>query len=199
MRVLETERLLLVPITKEHEDEIHRLHSDPLIVEALFHGKVPSREGTAEKVALYVRDWVKLGFGFFAVYRKSLAGGPSDLVGRSGLRYLADTTDVEFGHCFRGAVSGQGFASEAGQAIVSNAFAELGMDRIVSVVRPENARGLRAVSNVGLRYVGDRWHYGRLMKYFEVTAEDWQIQRAYAQSRAPENPPGLSPIVPIRD
>jgi len=179
MSVLETERLLLVPITREHEDEVHRLHSDPSVVEALFQGKAPSREGTAAKMALYVGDWARLGFGFFAVYRKSPVGGWRDLAGRSGLRYLAGTTEVEFGHCFFGAMSGQGFASEAGQAIISHAFAGLGIERIVSVVRPENARGLRAISNLGLRYVDDRWHGGRVMKYFEVTAEGWEVRRDY--------------------
>ncbi len=182
--ILVTGRLLLIPITEKLEEEIYELHNDPLVVRSLFDGGPPSREDTRVRVSQYAAAWRQTGFGFFAVYLKDGNGVPREFVGRSGLRYLDGTEEIEFGHVFFGRVSGQGIAAEAGRAVLKFGFEELGVDRIVAVVRPANERGLKALARIGFRYVGDRKHYGRMMKYFSVTASEHRASGALAGSAA---------------
>ena len=179
---LETDRLLLAPIGEEHEEDIHRLHCDPVVVDVVFDGRIQSDEDTKKKVALYIGDWRKQGFGFFAVYMKSYNGEKGDFLGRSGLRYLEGTTDVELGHCFFSNLGGKGIAPEAGRGIIRFAFDQLGLKKIVGVIKPENERALRAAPKAGFRYIDDRWHYGHLMKYVEVSADDFRrVERVRQQ------------------
>src|SRR3546814_3811539 len=44
MTVLETERLILKPVAAAHEEALHRLHRDALIVRALWDGRLPTRQ-----------------------------------------------------------------------------------------------------------------------------------------------------------
>src|SRR3546814_20125773 len=99
MTVLETERLILKPVAAAHEEALHRLHRDALIVRALWDGRLPPRQHTRERLALYLPDWRPLGIGSWMVYERS-ADGPL-LVGRSGLRCLDGTRVCEFGKCFQ--------------------------------------------------------------------------------------------------
>lgn len=176
MLTLETDRLLLVALSELHEEDIHALHCDPLILRTLFGGALPSHEHTRAKTLKYANDWRRYGFGFFGVYLKPLAGPDATLVGRSGLRHLENAPEIEFGHCFRESVCGQGMAQEAGRAVIEFAIENLALDRLVAVARPENLRGLRALQKMDWRYVDRRQHYGRLMSYFELTAQDYLLK-----------------------
>src|SRR3546814_2703686 len=120
MTVLETERLILKPVAAAHEEALHRLHRDALIVRALWDGRLPTRQHTRERLALYLTDWRQLGIGFWMVYERR-DDGPV-LVGRSGLRCLDGSSVVEFGHCFSTAGSGRGLAVEAGKRVFEHAF-----------------------------------------------------------------------------
>src|SRR3546814_18789445 len=112
MTVLETERLILKPVAAAHEEALHRLHRDALIVRALWDGRLPTRQHTRERLALYPTDWRPPGIGLWLVYERR-DDGPV-LVGRSGLRCLDGPSCVVFGHFFATAGWGRGLAIEAG-------------------------------------------------------------------------------------
>src|SRR3546814_19950714 len=63
LTVLETERLILKPVAAAHEEALHRLHRDALIVRALWDGRLPTRQHTRERLALYPTEWRHLGIG----------------------------------------------------------------------------------------------------------------------------------------
>lgn len=169
---LETERLLLTRVSEDHEAEIHRLHRDPLIVGALFDGKQLSVAENRERLALYLEDWRRHGFGFFIVQERRPGGGGGQVIGRSGFRYLGQARPVEFGHCFTAKASGRGIASEAGRAVIRFGMTVLGISQLVGFVRQENHRGLSTLLKLGFRHVDDRPHHGRKMKYFALTSEE---------------------------
>ncbi|MCT7378253.1 GNAT family N-acetyltransferase [Chelativorans salis] len=157
MIALETRRLLLRPVAASDFADVHRLHTDAFVAGAIFGGQAPSRRDTRRRMQHYLRDWQRHGFGFFAVLLKS--GQDGDVfVGRAGLRYFEDTSDVEYGHCFFGHAAGRGIGPEAGRAVLDFAFCRLKVHRIVAVVRAENERGVRAVEKIGFKHADDRIH-----------------------------------------
>lgn len=169
MTTLHSARLLLVPVSSEHEAELHRLHSDPFVVASIFNGVAPTRAQTQEKLATYLEAWSKDGFGFWMIYQTQ--GDQPVLMGRSGLRRFADTEDVELGHCFLESASGQGIAAEAGRRIAAHALRSLNLPKLVAIIDPSNKRAIKAAGKVGLQQVGERLHQGQLKYYFELTAE----------------------------
>ncbi|MGT2466511.1 GNAT family N-acetyltransferase [Mesorhizobium atlanticum] len=97
MPVLETQRLLMRPIAISDLEVVHRLHTDPLVVQSLFSGEPPARPDTQEKVELYVRSWQQNGFGFFSVFVKGNSPDHSrirrsrGLAGASRTRTMSNT------------------------------------------------------------------------------------------------------------
>ena len=190
MTVLETERLILRPIAASHEEELHRLHRDPLIVRALWDGRRPTRQHTRERLAAYLADWRQLGIGFWMVYERRDAA-PA-LVGRSGLRPLDGSGIVEFGHCFTAAGSGRGLAVEAGRRVFEHAFLALSLPLLVGLIAPDNTAAIRVADKLGQRFVSLRMHRGRLRRYYETTREEFLRLSPSAVARVADEAPGAA-------
>lgn len=176
MPILETPRLFMRPLTMSDLEDVHRLHTDPLVVQSLFSGEAPARQDTQEKVELYVRGWKQNGFGFFSVLVKGNSQGQGEFAGRAGLRRFEDTNDVEYGLCLFGHVAGRGFGPELGRAILRHAFEELGLDRVVALIRPENERAIRAAQKIGFTHIRDRNYGDRVKGFYEVRPSQYGVR-----------------------
>ncbi len=175
MPVLETPRLSMRPVAMSDFEAIHRLHTDPLVVQSLFSGEPPSRESTGEKVELYVRDWQQNGFGFFSVFLRGNLQEQGEFAGRAGLRRFEDTSDVEYGLCLFGHIVGRGLGPELGRAILRHAFEELGLERVVALIRPENERAVRAAQKIGFSHVEDRRYGDHVKGFYDVRPSQYGV------------------------
>ena len=57
---------------------------------------------------------------------------------------------VEVGYHVRRDLWGNGYATEAAQACIEYAFTRLGVDRVISMIRPENLQSVRVAEKNGL-------------------------------------------------
>ena len=78
------------------------------------------------------------------------------LVGHMGVRIEPGGAEGEFGYWFDRRAWGRGYASEAGREILRFAFDELGLQRVMAVVLPDNERSARVVRKLGLLPDGHR-------------------------------------------
>jgi [ribosomal protein S5]-alanine N-acetyltransferase len=175
MIVLETPRLLLRSVMMADFPDMHRLHTDPLVVRSIWCGAVPSEDDTRAKMELYLANWRRHGFGFFSVFLKPRRYDPATFAGRGGLRYFRGTADIEYGLCLFGHLSGQGIAPELGAAVLSFAFTTLQLDRVVGIIRPENIRSFRALSKNGFRHLEDRQYPDGVKGFYEVRREAFEM------------------------
>ncbi|MBZ9761756.1 GNAT family N-acetyltransferase [Mesorhizobium sp. CA8] len=187
MVALETPRLFIRPLVMSNLDDVHRLHTDPLVVQSLFFGEPPSRQNTQEKMDQYVQAWRQNGFGFFGVFLKGNSVTEGEFAGRAGLRYFEDTVDVEYGLCLFGHVAGRGLGPELGAAILRYAFEELGLERVVALVRPDNERAVRAAEKIGFTHIEDRQYGDRVKGFYEVRPSQYGVVR---QSGGPRSHAG---------
>ena len=98
------------------------------------------------------------GFSMWAVEERATGV----LVGEVGLQLLERRgPDVEIGWSLGREAWGRGYATEAAGAWLDAAFATLGLDEVIAVVRPENAASHRVAQRLGLRRAGTRHAYGR--------------------------------------
>lgn len=153
--VMETERLLLRKLTSDDLNALVEIYGDPLAMR--YFEKVFTRDEIRERflernLARY-RDH---GHGMYAVEGKEdgeflgLAGANLEEV--DGERY------IEVGYSFKPAAWGKGYATEAAAACMRYAFVQLGAQRVVSFIDPNNQPSQRVAQRNGLR-LGKQIHW----------------------------------------
>ncbi len=161
---LETERLLLRPLSKDDVDVFASFYADPEVMRHLGVGRTLSREETEASLARMLRGLELDGFGQFAVERKQ----DSDVIGRCGfLVWDASTlmptteaeatgpTELEVGYALGRPYWGNGYATEAAIAVRDHALGPMQRERLIAFIRPENERSRRVAEKLGMRHERD--------------------------------------------
>jgi RimJ/RimL family protein N-acetyltransferase len=156
-----TTRLELRPYALEDVDRIQAVLYGDAEARRLTGG--PSMpEQTLATIQGYIELQDRLGYAFWAVRERET----SQLVGEAGLKpYEGGGADVELGYAFRTASWGIGYATEAGKAVVAEAFGPLELDRLVAVTSDDNHGSQRVLRKLGFVADGHREVYGASMLY----------------------------------
>lgn len=161
--VIETKRLIL----RRWQDGDVRAAA-PIYAKAEVMRFIPGGTWDLERTAAIVERMCQLetaqGFGFYPIVLK--AGGA--IVGHAGLGHLEGTPEVELAYIVDSPYWGKGLATEAGRAILAKGFAEAGLERIVAVAFPENARSIAVMQRCGMSPCGLAHHFGRDVVKYEV-------------------------------
>jgi ribosomal-protein-alanine N-acetyltransferase len=144
--ILETSRLLLREFVA---DDVDALISDR---ETMRYYPLPfDRAAVEEWIERNRRRYHTDGFGLWAMVLKS-AG---ELIGDCGLmrQSVEEASEVEIGYHTRRDLWGQGLATEAARACRDFGFAHLQVNRLISLIRPENVQSRRVAEKNGMRVV----------------------------------------------
>lgn len=159
-----TERVRLRPLTAGDFDALYAtVFSDPEV--SWTRSTRPEQEGreALEAKLAHVREH---GFGMMAVEDRI-----SGEVLEAGIaQHLEDGPDVEVGYYLGRSAWGRGLATEIARRLVEHGFDDLGLERIVAVVRPDNAASQNVLAKAGLRKVGAGRHY-------DADVELWAVKR----------------------
>ncbi len=151
---IRTPRLLLRVMTSRDVDDIHSYLSNPAVCRYLLHEPC-SRETVAFKIA----EWSRMG-------RLAEAGDDLQLAmelttadpeaGRViGHTYFKLTTvdDItgEIGWALNPEFEGNGYATEAAEAILAYAFTDLGLHRVIAELDPRNDASVAMCRRLGMR------------------------------------------------
>ena len=168
--MIQTPRLVLRPFTHDDLDAFASMNADAEVMRYIGDGKPQSRAQTQLRLNAILDHWEQHGFGLCAVVdRVSRA-----FVGFCGLQYLDNTSEIEVGYRLAKQFWGMGLATEAAGATVRFGFDELGLDRIVAVVQPENVPSQWVIQKIGLKYVKDAPFYNSDVEYYAVTREEFE-------------------------
>jgi RimJ/RimL family protein N-acetyltransferase len=140
---IETERLVLEPMTIEDIDAYLGLHADPQVIR--FLGEMDRDLATA-RLEADARVWVERGHGLFKVTHRD----DGRFLGRVGLRYWPQFDETEVGWTLRAQEWGHGYATEAAIACAEFGFRELPDDYLTSCIQPENARSIAVAERLGM-------------------------------------------------
>jgi [ribosomal protein S5]-alanine N-acetyltransferase len=146
MSILETDRLKLRQFLPEDVDALAAVLSDP---ETMRYYPAPfGRAAVTGWIERNLRRYSKDGHGLWAMILKS----SGELIGDCGLtRQTVDEVDeIEIGYHVRRDLWGQAYASEAARACRDYGFAKLGVERLISLVRPENLASRRVAEKTGM-------------------------------------------------
>jgi [ribosomal protein S5]-alanine N-acetyltransferase len=141
-----TDRLRLRPFTSEDLEALHSILGDAETMRP--HREPYTRDGVAEWIALNLERYERDGCGFLAVeYR-----GTGEFLGDCGPAILDVEGDrhVGLGWHIRRDRWGEGFATEAGAACRDWCWANLGVDHLICLIRPENHQSCRVAEKLGM-------------------------------------------------
>jgi RimJ/RimL family protein N-acetyltransferase len=160
---LETERLVLRKPEPADKDGYAEIWGDREVVRFLG-GRTLSPEEAASAIERMLKQWDRHDVGLFSVLRKE----DDRLIGRVGYllwdpdrwvsamhEELDDPLEMEIGWVVGSAFWNQGYATEAAAACRDHAFGELGRDRVISLIAPENTASIRVAEKIGERYERD--------------------------------------------
>jgi ribosomal-protein-alanine N-acetyltransferase len=151
--VLKTDRLVIRLFNKDDLDSFHYIVSQEEVVRYLPETVMSRRE--AEEILNWLIECYSrnkpekiIKFTVAVVDRKT-----DQVIGWSGFGPVEyDESQMELYYGLSGEYWGKGLATEAAGAVMKFAFEEIGLDRLVALVAPENKASVRVIEKTGMEY-----------------------------------------------
>ena len=148
--MLTTERLILRAHRADDFEPYAAMMADPGVARFLtLDGQPQSRADAWRALAAVIGCWTLRGFGMWAVEERATRR----YVGRVGPWQPEGWPGFEIGWGTAPEAQGKGYATEAAVAAAAWSFATLGVDRILHIIRPDNAPSQAVAKKLGARIV----------------------------------------------
>jgi ribosomal-protein-alanine N-acetyltransferase len=146
MLVLETSHLSLREFAVDDVDALALVLSDPETMR--FYPAPFDRAGVEEWIRRNQRRYSEDGHGLWAMVLKPTG----EVIGDCGLtvQIVDGAKEIEIGYHVRRDLWGQGLATEAARACRDYGFVQFPVERIISLIRPENVSSRRVAEKNGM-------------------------------------------------
>lgn len=170
---IETSRLRLRPWREYDLDAFARITADPEVMHYMLRGPL-SREEAKARIERFERQRQERGLGHWAVEERESGA----LLGGIGLihheDWPEDPENVEVGWLLDRAVWGRGLATEGALASLRYGFADLGLERIISIAHADNRASHRVMEKAGLALQGRRAWRGGQVVWYAINRSAWE-------------------------
>jgi RimJ/RimL family protein N-acetyltransferase len=172
---LRTERLLLRPLNTGDLEDVHAYQKLKDVVRYLYwevHDHEESAQHLKKRIAMNRLE--KDGEGIvYAVELPDPAGGHGRVIGDMSV-FLKSATwgKFEIGWVFHPAFHGQGYATEAAEAVLGLCFDDLGAHRVFAQLDARNTTSARLCERVGMRQEA-------LLRETEIFKGEWSDTAVY--------------------
>lgn len=174
--ILETTRLRLTALTDRHFDDYAAMLADPTSTRWIGDGQPLDRSHAWRSLAMLLGHWQLRGYGMWALELKSTG----EFIGRVGLMYPEGWPELELGWMLKPEHRHQGYATEAGNAVLEYAWCKLRAPRIISLVRIGNEASDRVAERLGGEHIEDMDFYGSHNHVFAYYPPSPETRCAYA-------------------
>lgn len=165
---LETPRLRLRQFTLNDLNDLYPIYSNLEVNKYIGKG-AKTKDETRAALMNMIQHW-QHGFGMWAVvYKES-----NELIGRCGLCFLDNTSEVELGYALDKPYWNLGLATEGSLASLKYGFEVVGLERIVAIARPENVASQRVMQKVGMSYEKNAYFYDSEVVYYAIARQAFQ-------------------------
>jgi RimJ/RimL family protein N-acetyltransferase len=170
MPELITERLILRRFREPDLEPFAAICADPEVMRyASLTGQPLSRAQTWHWMCAMEGHWNLRGYGMWAVENKT----QGRLIGRIGLQYPEGFPGIEIAWLLERESWGKGLAYEGARAALNFGFTELELNRLISLIYPENQRSIRLAIRLGESHAGDTELHGQSLLVYEIFKSDW--------------------------
>lgn len=150
--VLTTERLRLFPWGANDFPLLAELHGDPEVQRFLEAGETAWDEAILrEKFAGFRADYAKHGWSKFKVLNAH-----GHFMGRAGFNRFEGTGELEIGYSFKREFWGQGYATEAADALLAWIYRTTSLDHVIGFAVADHMASRRVLEKIGMTLTGVR-------------------------------------------
>ena len=157
-----TTRLTVRDLRADDAEAVFGIWGDPEVMRYTSMDVIESLDRARVVVANLAARYGDDGLGWWAA--APIVGGPA--VALCCLQRMPDGEEIEIGYYVRRDRWREGFGTEIARGLIEHARVDLGLRRIVAVVRAENAASRRVLEKAGMRHAGTTdYRNGRPEKY----------------------------------
>ena len=162
--ITETSRLRLRTFEDHDLDPLWAIFADPQVMQ--FGPGTRNRDQTREWIEKVQATYRERGFGLWGVIHRETG----KLIGSCGLipQVVDDAPETEVGYRLTPHFWGQGLATEAAVASKQHAFNGLGIERVISIIEPANARSIRVAEKNGMSFEKETVVWERRVRIYAV-------------------------------
>lgn len=161
---LETDRLYLRSFTPEDFEAYAAMRADMRFMQFLAAGKPDSKAETWQNMASIQGHWVLRGYGVWAVEHQT----SQQLMGFSGLLNPYGWPGLEVCWGLAPEYWGNGYATEAVKAAIQWAFQQPDIDRLISLIHPDNHRSIALAERVGESFCEEIPFLDKTFRVYEI-------------------------------
>jgi RimJ/RimL family protein N-acetyltransferase len=167
---LETERLLLRQFRDSDLDDFAAICADPDVMRfASITGKPLNRAQAWNWIAMVLGHWELRGYGMWGVELRE----SGTLIGRIGLQFPEGWPGLELGWMLGKPYWGNGYATEGALASLNYAFHTMNLQKVISLIHPENVRSIRLAERIGEHLEKGVEMFDRRLFMYSVYQDDW--------------------------
>jgi RimJ/RimL family protein N-acetyltransferase len=146
MEKLGSPRLVLRMFRESDLDAYAAMCGDPEVMRYLGDGFPLTRAESWRNMALVLGHWHLRGFGLWAVEERTTGL----MAGRVGCWQPEGWPGLEIGWALRREFWGRGYATEAAQTVMADAFSRLQRPRLISLIHPQNGNSIAVALRLGM-------------------------------------------------
>ena len=148
---IETERLLLQPLTTEFTDFVFQHFSNPAVTQYLLDEPPMTDYVQAEELVQFYSDSARRTHNRWVIVQKN----DKQPIGTCGYhKWDQRNFRAEIGYDLHPNFWGQAYMTEALKAVINTGFENMGLNRIEALVSVENNRSVRLLQRLGFRQDG---------------------------------------------
>jgi RimJ/RimL family protein N-acetyltransferase len=170
MVALHTDRLHLRMFREDDLDAYAAICADPEVMRYLGDGRTLGRSEAWRQMAMILGHWQLRGYGLWAVEERATGA----LVGRLGFFEPEGWPGFELGWMLRRASWGRGYATEGAERALAHAFTEMGRQRLISLIWPDNRASIRVAERLGERLEGRTTLFGQEALVYGIDRARWE-------------------------
>lgn len=172
--VIETERLRLRGFEASDLDSFAALNANPRFIKFFGTGQPISRYESWQVMAMLVGHWHLNRFGFWLVEDRET----NQFIGRVGCWRPENWPGIEVVWGISPDFWGYGYATEAAKASLEWGFTNLNVDRLISVIHPDNMSSKRVAARIGEVYTTTESVNGKVSDIYEVTRSRFNAMKS---------------------
>ncbi len=146
---IETERLLLKPVSVDDTVFIYELYNSPRFIEFIGDRNIRNKDDARNYIInRFIPQIEKSGYGNYVIVRKD----DGQKIGSVGI-FERDGLDVnDIGFSFLPEFEGKGFGFEAASALMEIAFKEFGLKKLSAITTDANISSRKLIEKLGLSF-----------------------------------------------
>jgi [ribosomal protein S5]-alanine N-acetyltransferase len=161
---LETQRLLLTPITVNDTKVLHDIFVDPYVRKYLCDDTILPIQSVEEMAIENQKRFDQENLGLWFIQTKP----ESKTIGFAGLWYFFDEEQPQLIYALLPTATQKGYATEAASKIVEYGFDQLGYDYLIASCNTPNLESQRLLNRLGMKAIEERIVDGNPLVFFRL-------------------------------